>query len=204
MSDERSLESVKLHRRRYPLDGPVFTLLSVRSTEPERFEVTSSVDASGTTSWDIVATAGGNRLLGVLGWALAFQTNEPAVVVIAHPLVTSSAHGLAGAPIILVNTALGAPSAAGLAELVAFLALPTEDQGQVNTVKLSTRSLTRALADRSAFDAAQEELGVKRGAHRTRQWIDVISGVVVLGASPDVLKSIAVDRATPAPAPGAG
>ena len=195
MNDQRSLDAIKLHRRRYPLDGPVFTLFAVRSTEPERFEVTSSVDSSGTPSWDIVATMGGNRLLGVLCWALAFQANEPAVVVIADPLVASQADGLLGAPIVLANTALGVPTAAGLAELVTFLDQPIESQGQVNTVKLSTRSLTRAMADRDAFDAAQAELGVKRGAHRTRQWIDVVGGVVVLAASPDVLKSIAVDRA---------
>jgi len=189
----RSLEHVKLHRRRFPLDGQLFTLFCVRPTEPERFQVTRSAGSASASTFDIVASAGGNRLLGVLCWAMAFQTHEPAVVVIGDPLVLAGADGSPGAPIVVVNAALATPGVAGFEELRVALASEIESQG---TVKLSTRGLARALHDPPAFDAAQAEAGVKPGSHRTRRWVDLIGGVVVLAAPPGVLRSIAVDRAS--------
>lgn len=190
-SSGRSLEHVKLHRRRHPLDGRLFTLFCVRSSEPERFTVTRS-GHEPELSWDISAPGGGNRLLGVLCWAMAFQHQEPAVVVIGEPQVVPAEDGSPGAPIVIVNAALATPTAVGLEELRGLL---LADLGSQGTVRLSTRGLARALEDPAAFEAAQISAGVKAGSHRTRQWMDLVGGAVVLAAPPGVLKSIAVDRA---------
>lgn len=165
---------VKLHRRGVSLDGRGATLLTLRSSSPERF-TTRFIDGA----WHILTDPAGVELLGQLCWAMAFQQRPATFVLIDLPFLTPNASDSEpSSPIAIVNSDLEPPTDAALADLAAMLPLETPSDG---TVRLMTRGLDHA------GDADVDS------TFRAEAWINRIGGIVVFAAPPEALKLWALD-----------
>ena len=163
---------VKLHRRGAYLDGRGATLLTLRSSSPERF-ATRFVDGS----WHILTDPAGVELLGQLCWAMAFQQRPGTIVLIDLPFLTPNPFDSdPSSPIAIVNSDLGTLTETALGELAAMLPLETPSEG---TVRLLTRGLDHAADAVVTF--------------RPEDWINRIGGIVVFAAPPSALRLWALD-----------
>ena len=126
------------------LGQAAWTILTPRPTDPARLATASS--AAGI---QLRGDLAGLEALAHWLWAGAFQERARTAILIDLPFLVANGTD-PSAPIVLVNSSLGEPSAPALAELRAQLPLTSPSEG---TVRLRTAGLDRALADPLGFEA---------------------------------------------------
>jgi hypothetical protein len=176
---------LKLHRRSFELDGERFAVLSPRPETTARFATTEFHE-----TWHILGDVEGAELLGRLAWATAFQTRPHTLLLIDLPLIAPDPFDASPtSPILIVNTDLGAPSPAGIEALHAKLPQTDPSEG---SVRLMTAGFDRALTDVDRFWTQERKDDPAFKAHQHARWLERVNGVVVLAASPTVLRQWAV------------
>jgi len=176
---------LKLHRRSFELDGERFAVLSLRPTESVRFATTEFHD-----TWHILGDVEGAELLGRLAWAMAFQTRPHTLLLIDLPLIAPDPFDASPAsPILMVNSELGVPAPAAIEAL--HTKLPQTDPSE-GSVRLTTAGFNRALADPDRFWTQARKDDPEFKAHQHARWLERVGGMVVLAASPPVLRQWAV------------
>ena len=176
---------LKLHRRNVEIDGERFTVLSLRPTTTARFAATEYHEAL-----QILCDVDGAELLGRLSWAMAFQSRSHTFVLIDLPLIVKDPFDVCPpAPILIVNSDLGSPSAAAIEALVSKLPLTDDSEG---SVRLMTAGFDRALADPDRFWTQQRAEDPDLKQHVNARWVERVSGAIVLAAPPPVLRQWAV------------
>lgn len=176
---------LKLHRRNVELDGERFTVLSLRPTTAARFAATEYHEAS-----QILCNVDGAELLGRLSWAMAFQSRAHTLLLIDLPLIAKDPFDVSPpAPILIVNSDLGSPSAAVIEALAAKLPLTDDSEG---SVRLMTAGFDRALADVDRFWTQERAEDPDLKQHVNARWVERVSGAIVLAAPPAVLRQWAV------------
>jgi hypothetical protein len=176
---------LKLHRRSYELDGERFAVLSLRPTETVRFATTEFHE-----TWHILADVVGAELLGRLAWAMAFQTRPHTLLLIDLPLIAPDPFDASPiGPILIVNTEIGAPSAAAVGALHAKLPQTEPSEG---SVRLMTAGFDRALGDPERFWTQERKDDPAFKAHQHARWLERVGDVVVLAATPAVLRQWAI------------
>lgn len=176
---------LKLHRRNVELDGERFTILSLRPTTAARFAVTEYHDAL-----QILCDVHGAELLGRLSWAMAFQSRAHTILLIDLPLIAQDPFDVSPpAPILIVNSDLGSPSATAIEALVSRLPLTDDSEG---SLRLMTAGFDRALADPDRFWTQERAEDPDLERHVNARWVARVSGAIVLAAPPPALRQWAV------------
>jgi hypothetical protein len=190
--DGVELDRLKVHRRDLMLDGERFTVLSPRPQTTARF-ATNRFDET----WPIACDADSARFLGRVLWAMAFQHGSATITVIDQTFLVPTDPTDPSDPIVVVNADLASPSPDGMAALRSRLPLAsTKSEG---TVRLQTRGLDLALADRDAYEASVDKAAVRWTPDQRQSWIDQVQGLIVLAAPPSVLRDWALHLSTKGP-----
>jgi hypothetical protein len=176
---------LKLHRRSYELDGERFAVLSLRPTETARFATTEFHE-----TWHILVDVEGAELLGRLAWAMAFQTRPHTLLLIDLPLIAPDPFETSPtAPILIVNTEVAAPTPAAINALHAKLPQTDPSEG---SVRLVTAGFDRTLTDVGRFWTQERKDDPAFKAHQHARWLERVGDVVVLAATPSILRQWAV------------
>jgi hypothetical protein len=173
---------LKLHRHVVRLDGEQYTVITLRPGTDARFSTNRFHE-----TWHILSDLHGARLLGRLFWGLAYQRVPRTLVLIDRPFLDPNPFDAAPAdPIALVPARLTPLRARAARELRHRLPL-TLPRG---TVRWQTPGLLPAIA---AQRAERERMpgGWRAPWFEPRgftQHIDRLGGLLVLAATPPVLK----------------
>jgi hypothetical protein len=157
-------QRLKTHSRTLDLGGQSYTILSPRPTVEARFATNRFHEA-----WHVITDVGGAHLLARLCWAMAFQRHPRTITVIDQAfLVPNPFDADPSAPVVIVNSDLGALSRDAVGSLRSALPLAGSSEG---TVVLQTRGLDLALEDVEAF-ATSDDQAAWRDPHQQRRWIE--------------------------------
>jgi hypothetical protein len=180
----RIVDRVKLHRHVARLDGEQYTVITPRPGTDARF---STNQFHGT--WHILSDLHGARLLGRLLWGLAYQRVPRTMVLIDRPFIDPNPFDAAPAdPIALVPALLTPLRTRSARQLRQRLPLTTP----AGTVRWHTPGLAAALAEQRRDRAPGERRAPWIAPRGFQERIDRIGGLLVLAATPSVLREWAV------------
>ncbi len=183
----QSGSSIRLHRRSLYLDAGMWTILTPRPGDPQRFSTGVAGD-----SVQVLGSVASMEFLAHALWALAFQHNERTALLFDLPvMVPNAATGESSRPIVWVNADLGRPSPEMLDGLRVLLPLESESDG---TLKLRTAGLDRAIANPESFAAKERaEPDVPNwSANDWDGWVTRQAGLVTATMPPAALRAYAV------------
>ncbi len=183
----QSGSSIRLHRRSLYLDAGMWTILTARPSDPQRFSTGVAGD-----SVHVLGSVASMEFLAHALWALAFQHNERTAFLFDLPvMVPNAATGESSRPIVWVNTDLGSPSPEMLDGLRVLLPLASESDG---TLKLRTAGLDRAITHPESFAAKEraEPDAPKWSANDWDIWVTRQAGLVTAAMPPAALRAYAV------------
>ncbi len=183
----QSGSSIRLHRRAVYLDGGMWTILTPRPGDPQRYSTGVTDD-----SVQVLGSVAGMEFLAHALWALAFQHKERTALLFDLPvMVPNAATGESSRPIVWVNADLGSPSPEMLDALRGLLPLASESDG---TLKLRTAGLDRALTLPESFAAKElaEPDVPKWSAGDWDTWVTRQAGLVTATIPPAALRAYAV------------
>jgi len=177
---------MKLHRRVVRVAGTRLTVITPRPGMDTRFSTNCFHD-----TWHLLSDWRGARFLGRLLWGLAYQRVAGTLVLLDRPWLDPDPFDAEPAsPIALVPaslTTLNPPTARALRRT----RLSARPDG---TVRWHTHGLDAAVAARRAwYDRPPGSWPPPSiPPPHSREWVDRIGGVVVLAATPDRLRELAV------------
>ena len=183
----QSGSSIRLHRRSVYLDAGMWTILTPRPGDPQRFSTGVVGD-----SVQVLGSVASMEFLAHALWALAFQHNERTALLFDLPvMIPKPDTGESSRPVVWVNADLGSPSPDMLDGLRGLLPLASESDG---TLKLRTAGLDRALTNPESFAAKERaEPDVPTWSPNDWDtWVTRQAGLVTATMPPAALRAFAV------------